>query len=445
MNGAFNFDSSSATSTGNPIVRDVSSSGRPLCCWHGHLHADARPTAIELRAGEPMSPHVLSSVRRRAVLEGCKWDPQVADVSTLTPYPLLMRRSSWRRLAGLAERLAAETLVAEAEIVSRPELLKELGLPGALLRALAQRASLTPTFGRVMRFDFHPTTDGWRISEVNSDVPGGFTEASHFTEMMAAHCPGLSPAGAPASLWCNMFPRAGVVALLSAPGYMEDHQVIAYLAAKLRERGCEPHLANPRQIVWRNGIAHLEAAWYRGRLDAIVRFYQAEWLARLPRGTGWAHCFRGGRTPVVNPGCAIVSESKRFPLVWDYLSSPMSTWRELLPETRDPREVAWTRDPRWLLKAALCNTGDSVTIPGQLPRKSRLKTRLAVGLAPRSWVAQRRFDPVPIPTPAGPRHVCLGIYTINGRAGGAYVRISEKSVTDFEAADVALLIEEDDE
>jgi hypothetical protein len=41
--------------------------------------------------------------------------------------------------------------------------------------------------------------------------------------------------------------------------------------------------------------------------------------------------------------------------------------------------------------------------------------------------------------------VCLGIYTINGRAGGAYVRISEKSVTDFEAADVALLIEEDDE
>ena len=32
---------------------------------------------------------------------------------------------------------------------------------------------------RLMRYDFHPTRDqGWMISEVNSDVPGGFAEAS---------------------------------------------------------------------------------------------------------------------------------------------------------------------------------------------------------------------------------------------------------------------------
>jgi glutathionylspermidine synthase len=295
-----------------------------------------------------------------------------------------------------------------------------------------------------MRFDFHHTTEGWRVSEVNSDVPGGFTEASHFTEMMAEHYPGLRPAGNPANVWCDALARAGVIALLSAPGYMEDHQVIAYLASKLRERGCEPHLANPRQIIWRNGIAHLHTTWYRGPVGGIIRFYQAEWLARLPRAMGWAHCFRGGKTPVANSAPAIISESKRFPLVWDELSSPMSTWRELLPETRDPREVSWARDPRWLLKTAFCNTGDSVTLPERLPRKSWRRTRLAVGLSPRSWIAQRRFESVAIRTPAGPRHVCLGIYTINGKAAGAYARISEKSVIDFEAADVALLIEDDD-
>jgi hypothetical protein len=32
---------------------------------------------------------------------------------------------------------------------------------------------------RLMRFDFHPSIDGnWVVTEVNSDVPGGFAEAS---------------------------------------------------------------------------------------------------------------------------------------------------------------------------------------------------------------------------------------------------------------------------
>ena len=74
----------------------------------------------------------------------------------------------------------------------------------------------------------------------------------------------------------------------------------------------------------------------------------------------------------------------------------------------------------------------------------RLRTRLAVKVSPGSWVAQRRFKSVPVSTPLGPRHVCVGIYTVNGKAAGAYARISEKAVIDFEAADVALLLEDDD-
>jgi hypothetical protein len=147
---------------------------------------------------------------------------------------------------------------------------------------------------------------------------------------------------------------------------------------------------------------------------------------------------------VANPASAIISESKRFPLVWQHLSSPLPAWHALLPETRAPREVPWARDPRWLLKKSLCNTGDSVMLAERLPQKALLQIRLAVGLSPRSWIAQRRFESVSIRTPAGPRHVCLGVYTINGKAAGAYARISEKIVIDFEAADAALLIEDDD-
>src|SRR5437667_5731039 len=144
-----------------------------------------------------------------------------------------------------------------------------------------------------MRFDFQLTSEGWRISEANSDVPGGFTEASYFNQMMAAHFPNLRAAGNPAEAWSNAVAGAAssrnAVALLSAPGYMEDQQVVAFLAARLRERGCHTHLAKPEQILWRDGIAQLDAAWHRGPMDAVIRFYQAEWLARLPQKTGWNH------------------------------------------------------------------------------------------------------------------------------------------------------------
>ncbi len=72
------------------------------------------------------------------------------------------------------------------------------------------------------------------------------------------------------------------VALLSATGYMEDQQITAYLAALLRQFGCTAHLAHLRQVRWQSGVAHLRTAWYRGPLDAVLRFYQGEWWAAAP-------------------------------------------------------------------------------------------------------------------------------------------------------------------
>jgi hypothetical protein len=387
-------------------------------------------------------------IRRRAVLDGCKWDPQVGDIDTLSPFPLVLKASVWNRLARCAEQLTAEAISAENEISQRPDLIGQLGFPRALRRVLAAESSLTPAAGRVMRFDFHYTTDGWRISEANSDVPGGFSEASYFTEMMARYFPDLRPAGNPGDVWGRALAAtagpSGVVALLSAPGYMEDHQVVAFLARRLHEQGCAAYLAKPEQIFWRNGSACLDTAWYRGPVNLIVKFYQAEWLPRPPRKFGWERFFRGGKTPVANPPLAVISESKRFPLVWDQLSTRMRTWRTLLPETRDPRDTPWSSDESWLLKSAMCNNGDTVCIRELMSPKAWLRVRLSVRLSPGQWVAQRRFESIPISTPAGPRHVCIGIYTVNGQTAGAYARLSEKSVIDYSAADVALLLKDDE-
>lgn len=402
----------------------------------------------DLRAEFPLSAANLSVFRRRAMLEGCKWDPQVGDIATLAAFPLVMKQSVWQKLASQAESLTAEAAAAEDEISQRPELLKLLGLPTRLRRALFHDSPATPSAGRVIRFDFHFTARGWRISEANSDVPGGFSEASHLTAMMAEHHPNLSLAGDPAKAWVDALVGAagtqGVIALLSAPGYMEDYQVTSFLAERLRERGCRTQLAKPEQVLWRDRVAYLDTPGYCGPLDAMIRFYQAEWLSRLPLGTGWEYFFRGGRTLVANPGLALISESKRFPLVWDRLESKLATWRELLPETRNPREVPWASDDGWLLKTAMCNTGDTVSSREWMSPRDWLKTRLAAHLFPGNWIAQRRFESVPVATPDGPRHACIGIYTVNGKAAGAYARMSQKQVIDYAAVDVALLLEDDE-
>src|SRR5437773_189257 len=187
------------------------------------------------------------------------------DVDTLTPFPLVLKRSVWKQIASQAEQLTQEAVAAEQEISRRPELLELLGLPPALCRVLAEGAPITAAAVRVIRFDFHYTTQGWRISEANSDVPGGFSEASYFTGMMAEHFPGLRPAGNPADVWSTALAaavrRSGVVALLSAPGHMEDQQVVAFLAARLRECGCRPHLAKPDRKSTRLNSSHITISY----------------------------------------------------------------------------------------------------------------------------------------------------------------------------------------
>jgi hypothetical protein len=209
----------------------------------------------------------------------------------------------------------------------------------------------------------------------------------------------------------------------------------------LENRGVHAILAGPAQLRWTGGRAFLDSICFRGEIALIVRFYQGEWLAQLPRHVRWQRLFVGGRTPVANPGSAILTESKRLPLVWDELGIACSTWKRVLPETRDPRDAPWRRDAGWLLKTAFCNTGDSVTIRELLPKETWRKRWIDVALFPRQWVAQRRFETIAIDTPMGMMFPCIGVYTIDGRACGIYGRMSPTPVIDYSAVDVAVLVE----
>lgn len=396
----------------------------------------------------PLGADAYARMRRRAIFECCKWDPQVEDTATLAPYPLVLPREVWVELAMLAEELARETLEAEAELIDRPELHGILGLPRGCRRALRRADVPSRGAARLIRFDFHHTPHGWRISEANTDVPGGLNEASGVAAIMAEHYDGLALPGDVAGTYAKaLLDRSdtGCVALVHATAYTDDRQVMSYLARRLEMLGGTSVLASPMHVTWRARHATVLTASATDRPDVIARFYPAEWLCDLPVGCEWQRFFRGCVTPLSNPASALLTQSKRLPLVWDRLRTPMPTWCALLPETRNPRDIRTSESDAWVLKPALGRVGDGVGIRGVTPDKEWRRIARAARWFPRWWIAQRRFEASPLDTGTELTYPCIGVYTIDGRAAGAYGRIARSPLIDWRARDIPVLVSVRDE
>lgn len=406
----------------------------------------ASPPEAPLRTGIALTPPDYARLVRRAIFECDKWDPQVEDVPALAPFPLMLARGIWEQLAILAEALAAETLAAETELSHRPELHRVLGLPRRVMAALRQAADrdASPGVARLARFDFHPTADGWRITEVNSDVPGGLNEASGFSRLMAESFPDATLPGDPAAAYAAALLAAGCgsrIALVHATAFSDDHQVMRYLARELAARGARTALISPAQLRWVEGLAQVVGVPWTEPADILVRFFPGEWLPELPAATGWSHWFAGGRTPASNPAAALLTQSKRFPLVWDALRTPLPTWHALLPETRDPREVGWRDGDEWVVKPALGRVGDGVGIAGVTAPGDLKKIVHSVRWHPRHWVAQRRFAATPLTVAGESRYPSIGVFTIGARAVGVYGRVARRALIDSKAQEAAVLLD----
>ena len=394
----------------------------------------------------PLTADDAARVRRRAIFDCCKWDPQAEDVQVVSDAPLVLTQEAWRELRDVAQRLARETLAAEVELLRRPDLHRALALPRRVRAALKQvpRQGATTGAARLIRFDFHHTSEGWRISEANTDVPGGLNEASGFPGLMLPHYPGTCPIGDPAGAYVEALLATvptpyPVVALVHATAYSDDRQVMTYLARRLMDAGASAHLVSPLNVEWCAGRAFRRAGSGREPVDMIVRFFPAEWLVDLPRARSWQPYFSGGLTPVSNPPTAIVTQSKRLPLVWDQLETRMDAWRAVLPETRDPRNVPRGEKEQWVLKPALGRVGEDVAIAGvATPKEWRLAER-AAARDPRQWVAQRRFEATRLGGDDDGSYPCVGVFTVGERVVGAYGRTARRPLIDWRAQDMAIL------
>ena len=109
-----------------------------------------------------------------------KWDPQFFDSNTIAKHVLVITNEEHKELEKLTENLDKETRQAEEMLNRNLKLAKPLALPKKIYSELSRMKNYNPDKHiRLMRYDFHPTIEGkWALSEVNSDVPGGFAESS---------------------------------------------------------------------------------------------------------------------------------------------------------------------------------------------------------------------------------------------------------------------------
>jgi glutathionylspermidine synthase len=394
-------------------------------------------TAHPWKLATALDAETFARVRMRTIFECHKYDPQVEDHSILTPYPLILSYDTWQELAGLAEKLAAEGLAAELELIGKPHLHRELALPDPIVKLFKHPVQRPSQDARVIRFDFHLTPDGWRISEANVDTPAGYNESAGFTAFMAAYYPVAAMTGNPAAALAQAISEsvgAGArVGMLHPTSFVEDQQILRFLMAFLEREGLLTTLASPAHIRWQNG--HVISLNNNEQFDYFVRFFPAEWLPNLWNSSPWQDFFRQPTPPSTNPVTTLLVQSKRFPLIWDRLQTPLPTWRTLLPETRDLRQVKL--DDGWVLKPAFGRMGENILIPGVTGAKEADQIRKKARRYPDHWIAQRRFEPLPL----GEIYPCIGVYTVNGRAAGTYGRWSLRPITDSSSRDIAVLTE----
>ena len=377
-----------------------------------------------------------------------KWDPQFMDSNTVAKYAMVITQEEHEELVSLTESLDEETRAAEVFLNQHLEMIKPLALPKKVSREIRKMTNYKPDRNvRLMRYDFHPTMEGkWAVSEVNSDVPGGFAEAS------------LMPQAALELLgdetyWYKNFGdilikaisdkvvQGGRIMLVHCTSYSDDIQVMQYLGDRLQAEGFQVIYGAADHVNFKDNQAYSILDGNEGELDAIFRFTPLEWLTEI-KPKRWQGYF-DTTTVSCNHPIAIYAQTKRFPLVWDALEQngiSMSTWRALLPDTIEVKAVKGKEG--YIYKPARGRVGEKISIK-EACRDDEYKKILAdVRMHPKKYLAQKRFHSKPLMGENGETfHVCLGSYTVDGSHAGYYARISSTPRIDSNAADIPVLIE----
>ena len=387
--------------------------------------------------------------RLNAIFDCYKWDPQFLDNNTLAKYVLVLKESEYKKLATLTEQLDVETIKAEEFLNQNLKLSKKLAIPKKIYNELKKMKNYdSKKHIRLMRYDFHPTIDqGWMISEVNSDVPGGFAEASLLpilalkTLNLNNNYYSINFGEILANSISKKVKKNGTIMFVHCTSYSDDRQVMQYIGDLMKNYGFKSIYGACDHLKFINKEAFSILDGYEMKVDGIFRFTPLEWLKDVKPKT-WSGYF-DTITPSCNHPIAIFAQTKRFPLIWNILEKnniSLDNWKKLLPETIEVKKVKGKDG--YIYKPACGRVGEKISIKEACDDDEYNDILKDVKKHPKNYLAQKKFNSKPLKSSDGKYfHVCLGSYTVDGKHAGFYARISVKPRIDSNAADIPVIIE----
>ena len=397
----------------------------------------------------PIPKDKYEEYRLNLMFDCYKWDPQFLDSNTVAKYALVITKKEHEEIKNITENIDKETIKAEEFLNNNLEIAKPLALPKSIYNELKSMKNYDKNLHvRLMRYDFHPVIDGsFAVSEVNSDVPGGFAEASLMPNLAKSILKDknynyIDFGEILIDEICKKVKQGGKIMLVHCTSYSDDRQVMQFLGDKLLNKGYNVIYAAADHLRFENNKARSILDCNEGEVDFIFRFTPLEWLKDI-KPKRWQGYFNT-ITPSCNHPIAIFAQTKRFPLIWGRLEKQglqFDYWKKYLPHTIEVKEVKDKED--YIYKPACGRVGEKISIKEACDKEEYNQIIKDVKKHPKEYLAQKRFMSKALSSENGESyHVCLGSYTVNGKHAGYYARISDKPRIDSNAADIPVLIEE---
>lgn len=396
----------------------------------------------------PIPEEKYEEYRLNLMFDCYKWDPQFFDHNTVAKYAVVLTKAEHEKIKELTEKLDKETQAAEQFLNQHLEFTKPLEIPRKIKNEIEMMKNYDPQkHVRLMRYDFHPTTDGeWAVSEVNSDVPGGFAEGSLMPQAAIEVIGETYSYKNFGECLCNAIqkkvPAGGRIIVVHCTSYSDDRQVMQFIGDKLKGLGFQVIYAAADHLRFENKKAISILDGNEGEVDGIIRFSPIEWVSDM-KPKHWQGYF-DTITCSCNHPIAVFAQTKRFPFVWDALEKngiSMATWRALLPETLDVKDAKGKEG--YIYKPVYGRVGEMISIREACDEDEYKNIMMEVKLLPKKYLAQKKFISQPLKGINEEEfHVCLGSYTVDGSHAGYYARISKSPRIDSNAADIPVLIEE---
>lgn len=398
----------------------------------------------------PISEEKYDDYRLELMFNCYKWDPQFLDNNTIAKHVLVITEKEHEQLKALTEKIDKETTVAEEIVNKNLKVAKPLALPRKIVKELKKMKNYDSNKHiRLMRYDFHPTVEGkWAVSEVNSDVPGGFAEASLMPQLAkellkSKEYRNINFGDILADAISKKVPPKGKIMMVHCTSYSDDRQVMQFLGDKLKAMRFSIIYGAADHLRFKDNEAYSILDGNEGKIDAIFRFTPLEWLKDI-KPKRWQGYF-DTITPSCNHPIAIFAQTKRFPLIWkslEKLGASFDTWRQLLPETLEVKDAK--NKEGYIYKPSCGRVGERISIKEACIGDEYKEIIKDVKKYPKQYLAQKRFNSKPLIGEDGKEyHVCLGSYTVEGKHAGYYARIATVPRIDSNAADIPVLIEKE--